>query len=82
MNCDDNFLNIDMSNTVFFGLISAGKEKDSTPLSGVTNVYTSNVYKVGAIVLGALVGLSMLGSSPLGCYCCVFNRCSYSLRWN
>lgn len=69
MSCDNSFLKIDMPNTVFFGLIPAGKEKDSTPLKGVTNVYTSNSYKVGAILLGALIvlgGLAMFGSSAVG----------------
>lgn len=46
MNVDDNFMKIDMPNTVFFGLIPAGKSKDTSPLSGVTNVYTSNSYKI------------------------------------
>lgn len=69
MDCSDNFLRIDMPNTVFFGLIPAGKEKDSTPLQGVTNVYTSNSYKLGAIILGALIalaGFEMFGNSPIG----------------
>lgn len=69
MNVDDNFMKIDMPNTVFFGLIPAGKSKDTSPLSGVTNVYTSNSYKIGAIALGvlfALAGLSMFGTSFFG----------------
>ena len=53
---------------VLFGMLPAGKSKDSTPLSGVINVYTSNSYKIGAIILGAfvLLGLSMIGSSIVG----------------
>ncbi|MEK1343055.1 DUF2892 domain-containing protein [Limosilactobacillus fermentum] len=68
MDIDESFLQIDMPNTVFFGMLPAGKSKDSTPLSGVINVYTSNSYKIGAIILGAfvLLGLSMIGSSIVG----------------
>lgn len=69
MDIDESFLQIDMPNTVLFGMLPAGKSKDSTPLSGVTNVYTSNSYKIGAIILGALIvflGLSMIGSSIVG----------------
>ncbi|XRF76518.1 hypothetical protein OGM84_08515 [Pediococcus acidilactici] len=36
---DDAFLRVNMPNTVFFGLVPAGKQKDSSPLSGITNVY-------------------------------------------
>ncbi|MFM2764888.1 hypothetical protein [Limosilactobacillus fermentum] len=68
MDIDESFLQIDIPNTVLFGMLPAGKSKDSTPLSGVTNVYTSNSYKIGAIILGAfvLLGLSMIGSSIVG----------------
>lgn len=68
MDIDESFLQIDMPNTVLFGMLPVGKSKDSTPLSGVTNVYTSNSYKIGAIILGAfvLLGLSMIGSSIVG----------------
>ena len=68
MDIDESFLQIDMPNTVLFGMLPAGKSKDSTPLSGVINVYTSNSYKIGAIILGAfvLLGLSMFGSSIVG----------------
>ena len=68
MDIDESFLQSDMPNTVLFGMLPAGKSKDSTPLSGVTNVYTSNSYKIGAIILGAfvLLGLSMIGSSIVG----------------
>lgn len=68
MDIDESFLQIDMPNTVLFGMLPAGKSKDSTPLSGVINVYTSNSYKIGAIILGAfvLLGLSMIGSSIVG----------------
>ncbi|WP_270519123.1 DUF2892 domain-containing protein [Limosilactobacillus fermentum] len=68
MDIDESFLQIDMPNTVLFGMLPAGKSKDSMPLSGVINVYTSNSYKIGAIILGAfvLLGLSMIGSSIVG----------------
>ena len=68
MDIDESFLQIDMPNTVLLGMLPAGKSKDSTPLSGVINVYTSNSYKIGAIILGAfvLLGLSMIGSSIVG----------------
>lgn len=68
MDINESFLQIDMPNTVLFGMLPAGKSKDSTPLSGVINVYTSNSYKIGAIILGAfvLLGLSMIGSSIVG----------------
>ena len=35
MDIDESFLQIDMPNTVLFGMLPAGKSKDSTPLSGV-----------------------------------------------
>lgn len=54
MDIDESFLQIDMPNTVLFGMLPAGKSKDSTPLSGVINVYTSNSYKIGAINLGSI----------------------------
>ena len=68
MDIDESFLQIDMPNTVLLGMLPAGKSKDSTPLSGVINVYTSNSYKIGAIILGAfvLLGLGMIGSSIVG----------------
>lgn len=74
MDIDESFLQIDMPNTVLFGMLPAGKSKDSTPLSGVTNVYTSNSYKIGAIILGAfiLLGLSMIGSSIVGALILIF----------
>ncbi|MCZ3643240.1 zinc ribbon domain-containing protein [Lactobacillus crispatus] len=59
---DNNFLRINMPNTVCFGLIPAGKVKNSTPLSAVSNVYTSSSYKMANILIGiaiAFAGLSM-----------------------
>jgi len=38
---DDSFLHVNMPNTFLFGLLPAGKNKDSSPISGITNVYTS-----------------------------------------
>ncbi|WP_119326720.1 zinc ribbon domain-containing protein [Companilactobacillus musae] len=63
---DDAFLHVNMPNTILFGLLPAGKNKDSSPLSGITNVYTSKSYKLGSIFLGAIVillGLALMGSS-------------------
>jgi len=65
---DDSFLHVNMPNTILFGLLPAGKNKDSSPLSGITNVYTSKSYKLGSIVLGALiaiVGFMLMSSSVL-----------------
>ena len=63
---DDAFLRVNMPNTVFFGLVPAGKQKDSSPLSGITNVYTSKSYKLSSIFLGlliAIIGVALMGSS-------------------
>ena len=63
---DDSFLHVNMPNTILFGLLPAGKNKDSSPLSGITNVYTSKSYKLGSIFLGALIfiaGFMLMGSS-------------------
>lgn len=66
---DDSFLRVDMPNTVLFGLLPAGKTKDSSPLSGITNVYTSKSYKLGSIILGVvliMLGLAMFSSNAFG----------------
>ena len=66
---DDSFLRVNMPNTVLFGLLPAGKTKDSSPLSGITNVYTSKSYKLGSIILGLvliMLGLSMFGTAGFG----------------
>jgi len=66
---DDSFLHVNMPNTILFGLLPAGKNKDSSPLSGITNVYTSKSYKLGSIILGALiaiVGFMLMSSSAFG----------------
>ncbi|MFD1471804.1 DUF2892 domain-containing protein [Companilactobacillus mishanensis] len=55
---DDNFLRVDMQNTVLFGLIPAGRNKDTSPLNTVSNVSTSSEYKLGRIFLGALLMLT------------------------
>lgn len=69
MSVNDRFLNIDMPNTVLFGLIPAGKDKQHTPLSGITNVSTSSSFKLGAMIFGAILalcGFAAIGSSGLG----------------
>lgn len=69
MSVNDRFLNIDMPNTVFFGLIPAGKDKQHTPLSGITNVSTSTSFKLGAMIFGAIItlgGFASMGNSGLG----------------
>lgn len=66
---DDSFLHVNMPNTILFGLLPAGKNKDSSPLSGITNVYTSKSYKLGSIFLGAILvilGFTLMGSSFFG----------------
>lgn len=65
---DNSFLRVDIPNTILFGLIPAGKNKDTSPLSGITNIYTSSSYKLGAIFLGvilALIGFSSFSNSAL-----------------
>lgn len=54
---DNAFIRVNIPNTVLFGLVPAGKNKDSSPLSGVTNVYTSKSYKLGAMFLGILLAI-------------------------
>lgn len=69
MSVNDRFLNIDMPNTVFFGLIPAGKEKEKTPLSGITNVTTSSSFKMGSMIFGAIIalgGFAAMGQDGLG----------------
>lgn len=66
---DDSFLHVNMPNTILFGLLPAGKNKDTSPLSGITNVYTSKSYKLGPMIVGLLIafaGLSQLTSSFTG----------------
>lgn len=63
---DNNFLRVDIQNTVLFGMLPAGRSKDTSPLNTVSNVYTSSSYHLGAIILGAiltLAGLFSFGSS-------------------
>lgn len=59
---DDHFLRIDMQNTVLFGMIPAGRAKDTSPLNTLSNVYTSSSYHLGAIFLGAIIALAGLGA--------------------
>lgn len=66
---DDSFLHVNMPNTILFGLLPAGKNKDTSPLSGITNVYTSKSYKLGSIILGAIImllGFSLMSTSFFG----------------
>lgn len=51
---DNNFLHVNIQNTVLFGLIPAGKQKDTSPLDNLSNVYTSSEYKIGRLFLGLL----------------------------
>ncbi|WP_238476802.1 hypothetical protein [Fructobacillus parabroussonetiae] len=63
---DDDILKVRMQNTIFFGLIPAGMTKDNSPLSSVSNVYTSKEYKLSNIIIGlllAIFGVMSLGSS-------------------
>lgn len=69
MDIDDHYLSVNLPNTVFFGLIPAGKRKDRTPISGITSMYTEKKYKLGKMILGALIVLASiggLGSSFIG----------------
>ena len=55
MSVDQNFLHINMPNTVLFGLIPAGKRKENTPLQGVSQVETNNSFKLGAMIFGVII---------------------------
>lgn len=66
MSVDEGFLRIKMQNTIMFGLIPAGMQKDTSPLQSLSNVYTSKAYNLKRIGLGALValiGILILGDS-------------------
>lgn len=62
MGVDDHFLTIEMQNTVFFGLIPAGRRKSRSPLENVSNVYLSKSYKFGAMIIGVLIALGGLST--------------------
>lgn len=65
---DKNFLHVNIQNTVLFGLIPAGKQRDTSPLDNLSNVYTSSEYKIGRLFLGLLFilgGLFTFGNSFL-----------------
>ncbi|WP_238704079.1 hypothetical protein [Companilactobacillus mishanensis] len=67
MFCDDNFLRVDIQNTVLFGMIPAGRSKDTSPLNTLSNVYTSTEYKLGRLFFGgilALGGIALLIGGP------------------
>ncbi|MCL1632841.1 DUF2892 domain-containing protein [Sporolactobacillus sp. CPB3-1] len=66
---DEQFLRVKIPNTILFGLIPAGLQKDSSPLQAISNVYTSSSFKLGRMALGALVflaGIASLGNLGLG----------------
>lgn len=66
---DNRFLHVDLPNTVLFGLIPAGRNRQNVPLTGITNVATSNSYKMGAMIFGAIIaiaGVASLSSSGIG----------------
>lgn len=55
---------VDFPNTVFFGLIPAGREQHTSPLGNVSNVYTSNSYNIVRMLFGLIGffnGLSSIG---------------------
>lgn len=62
MKVDNNFIHVDMPNTVLFGLIPAGDQKDNSPLQGITNVYTSKRYNISLMFIGAIIALIGLAS--------------------
>lgn len=69
MDVDNHYLSVNLPNTIFFGLIPAGKRKDRTPISGITSMHTERKYKLGKMILGALIVLSTIGNignSPVG----------------
>ena len=54
---DNNFVHIDMPNTVLFGLIPAGKNKKSIPLQSISNAEESNWYKIANMIFGLVLVL-------------------------
>lgn len=65
MDVDDHNVMIDLPNTIFLGLIPAGRRKHTTPLGNVSNVYTSNHYLLFRYFIGIpilLIGLTGLFS--------------------
>lgn len=68
MDADTHYLSVNLPNTVLFGLIPAGKRKDRSPISGITNMYTNREYKLGKMFFGAVIaffGFSSIGDSGL-----------------
>lgn len=66
MDADSHYLSVNLPNTILFGLIPAGKRKDRSPISGITNIYTSREYKLGKMFFGALIafmGFSSVSST-------------------
>ncbi|MCF6160811.1 MAG: DUF2892 domain-containing protein [Furfurilactobacillus sp.] len=65
---DNDFFHVDIPNTVLFGMVPAGRQRDTSPLNTISNVYTSNSYKLGRIFLGGLIalgGIASIGSSAV-----------------
>ncbi|MFD1471801.1 hypothetical protein [Companilactobacillus mishanensis] len=63
---DDNFLRIDVQNTVLFGMVPAGRSKDTSPLNTLSNVNTSSEYKLGRMLLGAVIFIAGIGTMTAG----------------
>ena len=55
---DNNFVHIDMPNTVLFGLIPAGKNKKSIPLQSISNAEESNWYKIANMIFGIIIAIA------------------------
>lgn len=64
MEVDDHFLTLEMQNTVFFGLIPAGRRKNRSPLENISNVYLSKGYKLGAMIIGVIIALLGISTLP------------------
>ncbi|GEP19834.1 hypothetical protein [Pediococcus argentinicus] len=63
---DDNFLRMNIPNTILFNLIPAGKRSNKTPISTISNISSSTKYKLPRMIIGAIIviiGFSMLSSS-------------------
>lgn len=65
---DQQFLHINLPNTILWGLIPAGKNRKNIPIHGITDVEVSSSYKAGALSLGiiiALIGFGMFKDSAM-----------------
>lgn len=63
MDVDDHNVMVDLPNTIFLGLIPAGRRKYTTPLGNVSNVYTSNYYLLFRYFIG--IPIMILGLAAL-----------------